>query len=84
MIYTHGLDQSINHIMVYDGNTPIQIIRLFFLCSCSETPLYDDECNEEAWIVRVSTILHKYATKYNIPYENLSAKPIKITNEIIL
>ena len=85
MIYTHGLDQSIDHVMVYDGNTPIEIIKLFFWYNeHAEFSSSLDDYDEQGWICKVGNILQRYSMQYNLPLENLSAKPVKILHALDL
>ena len=82
MIYTHGLDQSVNHIMVYDGNTPVAVVKLSFYYNPDSINICD--YNEEEWIMHVRYVLIAYATKYKLDDSKLSAKPVKITQEFDL
>lgn len=82
MIYTYGLDRSTNHIMVYDGNTPIEVVKLYFWYN--PDPVNGDDYDEIGWVTMVGHILQRYGIKYNIPIENLSAKPIKILHALDL
>ena len=81
MIYTQGLDSGINHIMVYDGYTPIAIVHLSFYYSPQAEFSNGDYLTTEGWIEQVDKILEKYAQKFNLSYNILSAKPVNIIND---
>lgn len=79
MIYTHGLDRSTDHIMIYDDNTPVSVVKLCF--NYNPNALSGNcvaEYDEAGWISRVATVLMHYANKFQIDVKYLSAKPIKI------
>lgn len=81
MIYTHGLDQSTDHIMVYDNNTSIAIIKLVFVYAPNESGIFSNCTTVEEWIEDVQKVLDQYAAKYHIEPTKLSAKPIRITHQ---
>jgi hypothetical protein len=76
MIYTHGLGRSTDHIMIYDGNTPIAVVKLDFNYNPDSIEVSDYD--EDGWIMRVTFVLENYAKKFKVDVNNLSAKPIKV------
>jgi hypothetical protein len=71
MIYTKDLCRGTKHIMVYDGNTPVDIINI----------VHYHEDSEEEWISRVQKLLERYAVRFGIELSSLSAKPVNVKGE---
>jgi len=66
MIYTATLTENTSHVLIYDKNTPVCVMSLYITF-----------VNEKQWIEHIDCALRQYSEINNIPYENLSAKPIK-------
>lgn len=68
MIYTSGLNKKTRHILVYQMNTPKDIIETYWIFNGTDI---------EEWVKHVEEILEQYAQKMDVPLKELSARPIQ-------
>ena len=81
MIYTTNLNESIFSVLVYDNNTPRDVIGLSFGYDALNEHNPDMCVTKKEWAERVQLLLGQYARKYNLNIKELSARPIKYIPE---
>ena len=77
MIYTTNLNESTCMILVFDKNTPVDVVGLSFHFDVCNDWDFDSCWTKEAWAKRVQGVLERYAIKKGLDIKDLSARPIE-------